>query len=340
MSELDEDGQQDPDLVPGIFSRDGVMIGTEDYDLYENDSNEESSKVGSELTDDNVSDLQEAAPLKQVEKDDENNWKEESSDVDFEDDTKPQQSAGRYFSDIINVGPTCHNCGKTGHIARECGEASNQPCFLCGQLGHNRNECPNDLCYNCLRPGHQSRDCMQPKRRRFLGDKEVCNRCGLPGHLQRDCSLSWRQYVFKKELNRHQFNKAVSSLHLSCYYCASAKHFGDECPDRLKGGFSIFHRPSFAYVELVAYRISNDVHSSHTHRRSLSPGKRSTNFHRNMTLDNRQSSRSPTRRDRNAERDFRGSTSSHHHHQHNRNPNQQRHRPMYRGGYGGNKAND
>lgn len=286
---------------------------------------------------------------------------------DFEDDSRPEggQATGRYFTEggPSSGGPICHNCGQQGHISRECGNESNQPCFLCGQLGHSRSACPHDLCYNCLKPGHQSRDCPLPRKRRFLGEHELCNKCSLPGHLQRECPLAWRQYVFcRKVPSKAILSREVSSLKAHCYWCSDSGHFGDECPDRKRGAnYSIFHKPSFEYLEMVCYKLAlagsshsqtqlqntgNPRHSGYQHRGerrpegsagrrfSRSPTRNPPTPHRNMTLDNRpgqpQQQRRPSPSRKKSPQRSDGAPGQRAREQ---GGSGRGHRPMYRGGY-------
>ena len=66
----------------------------------------------------------------------------------------------------IAGGAACYNCGKSGHIQRDCPDADNKLCYRCGFSGHIARECPEKgdddrKCYNCGMGGHISRDCPE-----------------------------------------------------------------------------------------------------------------------------------------------------------------------------------
>ena len=59
---------------------------------------------------------------------------------------------GKPMEQIGKTGIKCYNCGKTGHLSRECrsakkgsssGDKSNSKCFTCNQAGHWSKDCPN-----------------------------------------------------------------------------------------------------------------------------------------------------------------------------------------------------
>jgi hypothetical protein len=166
----------------------------------------------------------------------------------------------RYF--IESSGPKCFNCGESGHILKDCPASSTVPCNLCGQVGHSRFNCPQEVCYNCSRPGHQSKACPSRRKRRVYDD-DLCNRCGQPGHLVRECSMAWRGYVFARDLPRSHasFINELRGLRKRCYNCASISHFGDDCPNRRRPNYSVFHIPDYDYLDRVILRIK--ASSSH-----------------------------------------------------------------------------
>ena len=88
----------------------------------------------------------------------------------------------------------CFNCGKPGHISRDCSEPKKGG-GRGGGGGGGRD------CYNCGKSGHISRDCPEPKSKGGRGgggggrgggrggrsDDRTCHNCGKAGHLSREC---------------------------------------------------------------------------------------------------------------------------------------------------------
>lgn len=194
-------------------------------------------------------------------------------------------STKRYF--LENSGPTCFNCGGTGHVSRDCEQVSALPCNLCGLLGHSRFECPQEVCYNCHKPGHHSRDCTSGRRRFHIGSHEVCNRCEQPGHLAKECSMSWRGYVLARALPHEsaEFVEELRGLRKRCYNCASLSHFGDDCPSRRRPVYSTFHIPDLHYLRHVVLGVKKPERQHDKHQSAYSSHAVGAKQHPNQSTD-------------------------------------------------------
>jgi len=69
------------------------------------------------------------------------------------------------------IGRQCFNCGKTGHLARDCEVV--QKCTRCGKVGHNSRNCElTQRCFNCGKVGHSTRNCFHRKRLAAIGHEQ------------------------------------------------------------------------------------------------------------------------------------------------------------------------
>lgn len=64
----------------------------------------------------------------------------------------------------VSIPAACYNCGKGGHISRDCKDPRKER---------------EPLCYNCGECGHMARDCNTHEQK--------CYSCGRFGHIQKCC---------------------------------------------------------------------------------------------------------------------------------------------------------
>ncbi|XP_041695754.1 zinc finger CCHC domain-containing protein 7 isoform X2 [Coregonus clupeaformis] len=137
----------------------------------------------------------------------------------------------RYFTSDRSL--TCHNCNKTGHLAKSCTTPKRRPtCVLCGLQGHVQRACPGRHCHSCGLPSHGHQPCPEPP---FWN--QHCLRCGMTGHLTDACPDTWRQFHFTTQeevpLRPHSDHTHKHHRHTAhCYNCSRRGHHGHECTQR------------------------------------------------------------------------------------------------------------
>jgi len=91
-------------------------------------------------------------------------------------------------------GQDCFNCGREGHLSRDCDEPRKGKGGGGKSFGGSRGG--DQECFNCGQVGHLSRDCDEPRKPKGggksgggggKGGDQECFNCGQFGHISRDC---------------------------------------------------------------------------------------------------------------------------------------------------------
>ncbi|XP_020368031.2 zinc finger CCHC domain-containing protein 7 [Rhincodon typus] len=141
----------------------------------------------------------------------------------------------------------CRNCGKLGHISKNCPSDKKLPaCCLCGVRGHRQRDCLERYCTNCNVPGHRFQNCIE---RAYW--KKHCRRCQMTGHYADACPEIWRQYHLT--INQgpivNGLSQPTAKKSVYCYNCAKRGHYGHECSSKLMHSHTFPTSPFVYYYD-------------------------------------------------------------------------------------------
>ncbi len=160
---------------------------------------------------------------------DPNDWEINSDDryAGFNSSSTPGRP--RYFQ---RGNAKCHNCSRSGHIARHCPEPMKPiVCTLCAAVGHRAETCINELCLQCGSPnGRYERDCLHCRNQA----RETCRQCGAVGHVQARCTDNWRRFHCTVDPKATVPVEPLEDVHkeaseVYCYNCGRKGHYLHNC---------------------------------------------------------------------------------------------------------------
>ncbi|KAF2138486.1 uncharacterized protein K452DRAFT_301023 [Aplosporella prunicola CBS 121167] len=154
----------------------------------------------------------------------------------------------RYFGALKDSDSVhCLTCGLLEHMSEVC---PSRICKHCRAVDvHTSGACPTmSKCTKCRERGHQKKNCPS-KLARSSADGFVCDLCKEKGHIEEECALLWRTFIPEKVPNIHK----VAMLTVTCYQCASDRHWGDDCPMRPRRAY--FNTDTFSAKQANKYLI-------------------------------------------------------------------------------------
>jgi len=129
----------------------------------------------------------------------------------------------------------CNNCGKEGHMRKDCTFESRIICHSCQEEGHIAKSCPRSAmfgqarkeCYDC-HGNHLRSQC--PLNFQMNG----CHHCKQPGHWMRDCPLlrngPTAMQCYHCGDTSHIMRSCPALEARRCYNCNGTDHLARECP--------------------------------------------------------------------------------------------------------------
>ncbi|KAI1712440.1 zinc knuckle domain-containing protein [Ditylenchus destructor] len=145
------------------------------------------------------------------------------------------KSGDSAFEGPSRHGLTCNNCGKTGHMLRNCPDNENS-----ADSGNERGCDVNTAdgsetygrykgqptCYNCGKDGHMKRNCPEyggsNSEHGNVKSPIICHQCGTPGHISRHCN----------KFGNSGENLGTLDRSLRCYECQERGHLSKDCLKR------------------------------------------------------------------------------------------------------------
>ena len=146
--------------------------------------------------------------------------------------------AGAHVTDYCHLYRQCDNCGRSGHIAADCGDPA--ACTVCGTAGHTNADCWVPKCRRCDAADHMESSCPQARPCEICNQLHSAGNCSLPkcfnccvvGHSSWDCSPE-ETVCFQCGAKGH-YKKDCMETETKfcgiCYSCGEQGHIQRDCP--------------------------------------------------------------------------------------------------------------